>query len=586
MSNKSLVEPTEKTTHDRTYGVLERGTSTDLNDNIPAMPSLEARWVRQQHHEPDFAPAYYNALSSVGGHRMNAVDDVTPTLMHVYDSLTAVSSLGTRLGSSGTTLENFEQQQQQDHRHHPSNFSPHWPALTDGATPLWGSPMQKQTQNYTTATDDERGYDFFKLDGPSSNAAPQVVEKVSKDAYPANIGNDYRFNTLKRCASSSGYSYVGGSDGGFPSESDAGAGSDNEQQQHQQRPGKLPRKKSKRESGERWNKRFTWPDDMHQKFIAAVFDVGFKHATPALIVQQIASNCLEQKKDLPPAVSTEAVKQQLVRYQQVHERYRRETSEKNSCGTTGSPSDSNFGALRTLSSLMTDEILNTFSVNNALGLSSSSKPFPAQSSKFTRTMVEADRNKLLVEKYESDVVLEEIMFPNMTEEEKASPLGTSIGLVMALLVCVKDQLMNQRANSSNSNNDKVNLHSLLMDASHRDATTSQRLTALSIQSGCKLLDSIQGCAQSLVVPYAHHELQHVTLYSCGQENNAHTNAVSATALSTSIKETNNTTHVMERREHNQQRIHMPLAEINFPGALTKTQLLREKGTDPVAVGKI
>jgi hypothetical protein len=564
ISHNGMMERSEKTPHDRTYSGLESGvvsTNTVVNDNVPAMPSLDVQWARQQHHEPDFAPAYYNAISTVGGHRLNAVDDVTPTLMHVYDSLTAVSSLGTRLGSSGTTtLENYEQQHQQDHCHHPNNFSPHWPALNEDTTPLWGSPMQKQTQSYTATTDNERGYDFFKLDGPPNNAVPQAVEKAPNDAYPHDIGNsEYRFNTLKRRASSSGYSYAAGSDGGFPSESDAGAGSDNEQQQQQQRPSKPSRKRSKRESGERWNKRFTWPDDMHQKFIAAVFDVGFKHATPALILQQITANCLEQKKDLPPTVSTESVKQQLVRYQQVHERYRREISEENTATVKGSPTDSSLGALRTLSSLMTDEVLNSFSVHNALGLSSSSKPFPDQSSKFTRTMVEADRNKLLFEKYESDVVLEEIMFPNMTEEEKASPLGTSIGLVMALLVCVKDQLMNQRANSSNSNNDKINLHSLLMEASHQEATTSQRFTALSIQSGCKLLDSIQGCAQSLAVPVAHHELQHVTLYSYGQENNTHTNAITATAFGTaSSKETNSTTHVMERIEHNQQRLHISL----------------------------
>lgn len=572
ISINSLSEPSEVMPHDRSYGGMEGGgVSSDLNDKVSTMQhASEVRWARQQHHEPEYASNFYNTVSTAG-HRLNAAADVAPTLMHVYDSLTAAASLGTRLGSN-TAHDNFEQQQQQQQeRLHPTNFSAHWQTLAEGSTPLWGSPMQqqKQTQMHTT-TEDERRYAYYKLDDPSTNVASQA-EKSTADAYASELNNGYNFNALKRRVSSSGFSYAGGSDGGFPSESDTGAGSDSEQQQ---RP-KQARKRSKRESGERWNKRFTWPDDMHQKFIAAVFDVGFKHATPANIVQQIAANRLDQNKDAPPIVTTESVKQQLVRYQQVHERYRREISDKNPSGIAGSPTDSSLGALRTLSSLMSSDVLETFSVNNALGLPS----LPAQSTSVTRAMVETDSNKLIFEKYERDLVLEEIMFPNMSEEEKASPLGTSIGLVMALLVCIKDQLVNQRQANNSSTSSNINPYSLLQEASHVGASTSQRLTALSIQGGCKLLDTIQGCAQSLVTPYAHHGQQQFTVYSYGQENT--TNPTErAQVRTTAAPNPNKEAKLTDGREH-QQLAEIPTRENNFHSIVTETQMLREKQTEPV-----
>lgn len=41
------------------------------------------------------------------------------------------------------------------------------------------------------------------------------------------------------------------------------------------------RSKNKKDLNGRWSKRFTWPDELHRDFVAAIFDVGLKHSSPS-----------------------------------------------------------------------------------------------------------------------------------------------------------------------------------------------------------------------------------------------------------------------------------------------------------------
>mmetsp|Transcript_13022 Transcript_13022/g.18668 ORF Transcript_13022/g.18668 Transcript_13022/m.18668 type:complete len:340 (-) Transcript_13022:38-1057(-) len=224
---------------------------------------------------------------------------------------------------------------------------------------------------------------------------------------------------------------------------------------------------------------------MHQKFIAAVFDVGLKNSSPASVTQQMSTSSCDQIKEFPHLIAQEHVKHHLVQYQHAHERYRRETSSKDFPTPVGTSINTDLGALSNLSTLMSSQVMDRFSVQNALGI-------PSSKSEKDISVTEEDSNNNLAEQSRDRNVEEEIMFPNITEEEKLSPLGTSIGLVMALMVSVRDQLLNQR--SSGSSSSTSNPYSLMLEARQVSSSTTQRLTALSIQSGCKLLDTIQMCA--------------------------------------------------------------------------------------------
>ncbi|OWZ12158.1 hypothetical protein PHMEG_00014724 [Phytophthora megakarya] len=77
-----------------------------------------------------------------------------------------------------------------------------------------------------------------------------------------------------------------------------------------------PRKKHKRPS-----KRFLWQEDLHLRFVAAIFDLGLKNASPKLLLP------LMNKTDPEPGLTTEHVKSHLQKYRMNYERSRREFKE-------------------------------------------------------------------------------------------------------------------------------------------------------------------------------------------------------------------------------------------------------------------
>lgn len=431
----------------------------------------DSRWC--QHHEPEFGSTFYN--SPAAGHRDHTGAGVAPTLLNVYDSLT--TAVANRLNNVHANIES------QDY-HHNTNYT-HWQSPPQNGTALWAIPaqqLQKQVTSCGGPDGEDRRYSYYKAGDSTNNFVSQQGDRAN--AYSSDYNNEYNFSS-KRPLSSSGYSYTDGGDVCL-SESDAGAASENEQQQQQRKAtGRSSRKRSKKEAGERWNKRFTWPDDMHQKFIAAVFDVGLKNSTPASVTQQMSTSSCDQINEFPHLIAQEHVKHHLVQYQHAHERYRRETSSKDFPTPVGTSINTDLGALSNLSTLMSSQVMDQFSVQNALGI-------PSSKSEKDITEEDSNNNLALQSSARNRKVEEEIMFPNITEEEKLSPLGTSIGLVMALMVSVRDQLLNQRISGSSSSTS--NPYSLMLEARQVSSSTTQRLTALSIQSGCKLLDTIQMCA--------------------------------------------------------------------------------------------
>ena len=71
------------------------------------------------------------------------------------------------------------------------------------------------------------------------------------------------------------------------------------------RKSKDDQKKSTSQNDSRWAKRFTWPDELHRDFVAAVFEVGLKHSSPSAIMEHMKQHS---------SVTSERVKSHLQKY--------------------------------------------------------------------------------------------------------------------------------------------------------------------------------------------------------------------------------------------------------------------------------
>ena len=74
-------------------------------------------------------------------------------------------------------------------------------------------------------------------------------------------------------------------------------------------------KKKSTTNDSRWSKRFTWPDELHRDFVAAVFEVGLKHSSPSAIMEHMKQN---------PNVTSERVKSHLQKYRLNRQKSRNE----------------------------------------------------------------------------------------------------------------------------------------------------------------------------------------------------------------------------------------------------------------------
>jgi SHAQKYF class myb-like DNA-binding protein len=74
-------------------------------------------------------------------------------------------------------------------------------------------------------------------------------------------------------------------------------------------------KKKSAPTDSRWSKRFTWPDELHRDFVAAVFEVGLKHSSPSAIMEHMKQN---------PDVTSERVKSHLQKYRLNRQKSRNE----------------------------------------------------------------------------------------------------------------------------------------------------------------------------------------------------------------------------------------------------------------------
>lgn len=183
------------------------------------------------------------------------------------------------------------------------------------------------------------------------------------------------------------------------------------------------RKKSKNSDG-RWSKRFTWPEDLHRDFVSAIFDVGLKHSSPSTILEHMPKH---------QDITTERIKSHLQKYrlhrskskQEFMSSYEVSLAKFREKGTGGFKSLTNGDGAAHLTYTATSD------------------PSKHVSAPQVKLQPKPDQGGELIAY--APQVNEALMLPQLTEAEKNSPIGASMGYLMGLFFSLKQQLAKQRA---------------------------------------------------------------------------------------------------------------------------------------------
>lgn len=195
------------------------------------------------------------------------------------------------------------------------------------------------------------------------------------------------------------------------------------------------RKKSK-ETDARWSKRFTWPEELHRDFVSAVFDVGLKHSSPATILEHMPKH---------PQISSERIKSHLQKYR-VH---RVKSKQEFMSSYEASLNKFQVGGMDKVKTLSNGEVAAHLSQKAMSDIADPSSngdlPVP-KSEPQTQQGPQGGAPQLTGAPPPGH---EALMLPKLTESEKASPIGSSMGYLLGLFFSLKKQLLNQRAMSMN-----------------------------------------------------------------------------------------------------------------------------------------
>lgn len=334
---------------------------------------------------------------------------VVPDLMKVYESMTQGSSPQDPNGID-TTADSQHQRQNESYEafQHPSSNH--------------ASQQEQQQQGYYVSVPQPQSY-FAAPPGSYEGPEPPVVPPVPDYPPAAQSVPDYSTRTdgaPLTSTSTHGIPDVAQSIGSSSSSRSLRKRALEKDSPSLEKNTSKVRKKGQNSDG-RWSKRFTWPDDLHRDFVSAIFDVGLKHSSPSSILEHMPKN--EQ-------ITSERIKSHLQKY-----RVHRNKSKKE---------------------FMTsyDASLSKF---HAGGGADRSKPLAdgevaAHLSHSTITDADSEIDERKDER--PDVAKEppkpkdtssKLILPQLSDDEKKSPLGTSLGYLMGLFFSLRQQLMAQRA---------------------------------------------------------------------------------------------------------------------------------------------
>lgn len=185
----------------------------------------------------------------------------------------------------------------------------------------------------------------------------------------------------------------------------------------------------------RWSKRFTWPDALHRDFVSAIFDVGLKHASPSAILENMTPN--EQ-------ITSERIKSHLQKYRLHRPKSKREFIESYDLAlarlkrndAVGSHTNQNAGDQNKKLSL--GEVAAHLSFTS-MSLDISGIGFPPNSD-LTGEVPSSHIHGIPTIPHQGGLRL-----PQLSDEEKRSPLGASMGYLLGLFVSLTQQISLQRS---------------------------------------------------------------------------------------------------------------------------------------------
>jgi SHAQKYF class myb-like DNA-binding protein len=222
---------------------------------------------------------------------------------------------------------------------------------------------------------------------------------------------------------------------------------------------KAQRRKGKDSDG-RWSKRFTWPEDLHRDFVSAVFDVGLKHSSPSTILEHMPKH--EQ-------ITSERIKSHLQKYRLHRAKSKKEfmasyESAVTKIQTEGLASVTSLGGAQVPAHLTYVTMTET-SGGGGGGMDATKPqqvqlqsqqlqqqaqrppqlqpilPLPQGAQAPATTAATTDEPKAAATQQQQEA----LMLPRLSEAEKASPIGASMGYLMGLFFSLKQQLVAQRA---------------------------------------------------------------------------------------------------------------------------------------------
>ena len=197
----------------------------------------------------------------------------------------------------------------------------------------------------------------------------------------------------------------------------------------------------------RWSKRFTWPDDLHRDFVSAIFDVGLKHASPSTVMEH-----------MPPheQITTERIKSHLQKYRLHRQKAKKEFMSSYQQTMEQIHTD---GGVNNMTSLASGQVAAHLSyvsehhpdpeteepddsdgvgrvATNEVNHTNDEQPKYPEETKHTQLQP----TPVVPEEPTQDV----FYLPKLTEAEKISPIGISLGYLMGLFFTLREQLDAQR----------------------------------------------------------------------------------------------------------------------------------------------
>jgi SHAQKYF class myb-like DNA-binding protein len=203
-----------------------------------------------------------------------------------------------------------------------------------------------------------------------------------------------------------------------------------------------------------------WNEQLHRAFIQGVFETGLKNASPSVIMEQMTLS--------HSAITSERVKSHLQKYRNNKDKNKEQFLAEYDNFMQKALTVGAAGGANSMSYLSPDALLKLLGSDNMIGGDlpalltysvmhddgqSVVKPLPiygesdqSQSTSRQHLSIESVRNgSQEFTNYISEQEGTKIPFPVLSEDERNSPLGASIGHVMALFCSITQQLVAERA---------------------------------------------------------------------------------------------------------------------------------------------